>query len=197
MEKAIGIQENNIASPDLGDVELKSQRENSNTMITLFTFNKTAWKMNPLHAIKQYGSKDKNGRLGMYYIMGRVANSAGLRLYVDDDTVSVRHDDGSIVVQWDLIDIVKKFNDKVKNILLVKAVVEERDGIEYFFYNRARLLSGGTSLLIVKDQLEREHLIIDLRLHDKGTSARNHGTGFRVYEKNLEHLYEKIEEIKF
>ncbi|MDZ7343983.1 MAG: MvaI/BcnI family restriction endonuclease [candidate division KSB1 bacterium] len=52
LEKLIGLPENNIASPDLGTIELKAHRINSNSMITLFTFNRKVWKMKPLEAIK-------------------------------------------------------------------------------------------------------------------------------------------------
>jgi len=81
--------------------------------------------------------------------------------------------------------------------LLVKAKVEERDSVEYFLFDRARLLYHGTTKLILKNQFENGQLIVDLRLHDKGTMARNHGTGFRVFESNIDDLYEKVEEIEF
>lgn len=47
---------------------------------------------------------------------------------------------------------------------------------------------------ILKNQFENEKLLVDLRLHDKGTMARNHGTGFRVYEKHLVDLYTTVKE---
>lgn len=197
LETLLEIDENNISSPDLGDIELKAQRENHTGMTTLFTFNNKAWKMNPLEAIRKYGSKDKDGRLGMYYTMGMTPNSAGLFLYVDDDVVSVRNVDGNTVAEWQLSEIEKRFEAKVKNVLLVKAKVEERDGVEHFMFDRARLLSHGTTKAILKNQFENGQLLVDLRLHDKGTMARNHGTGFRVYENNLDDLYEKVEEIEF
>ncbi|MBE7536478.1 MAG: hypothetical protein HS124_12210 [Anaerolineales bacterium] len=53
LEKLIGLPENNIASPDLGEIELKAHRINSSSMITLFTFNRKVWKMKPLDAIKK------------------------------------------------------------------------------------------------------------------------------------------------
>lgn len=197
LETLLEITENNISSPDLGDIELKAQRENHKGMTTLFTFNNKAWRMNPLEAIKKYGSKDKDGRLGMYYTMSMKPNSAGLFLTVDGTSISVRHIEGNIITVWQLAEIEKRFKAKVKNVLLVKAKVEERDGIEYFLFDRARLLSGGTTQSILKNQFENEQLLVDLRLHDKGTMARNHGTGFRVYENNLESLYEKVEEVSF
>ena len=197
LETLLEIKENNISSPDFGEIELKAQRERHSGMTTLFTFNNKAWQMNPLEAIRKYGSLDKDGRLGMYYTMGMKPNSAGLFLTVDDTSISVRHIDGNVIAIWQLSEIEKRFEAKVKNILLVKAKVEERDGIEYFLFDRARLLSGGTTQVILKNQFENEQLLVDLRLHDKGTMARNHGTGFRVFENNLENLYEKIEEVAF
>ena len=197
LETLLEIKENNISSPDFGEIELKAQRERHSGMTTLFTFNNKAWQMNPLEAIRKYGSLDKDGRLGMYYTMGMKPNSAGLFLTVDETSISVRHIDGNVIAIWQLSEIEKRFEAKVKNVLLVKAKVEERDGIEYFLFDRARLLSGGTTQAILKNQFENEQLLVDLRLHDKGTMARNHGTGFRVYENNMENLYEKIEEISF
>ncbi|WP_265348079.1 MvaI/BcnI family restriction endonuclease [Candidatus Azobacteroides pseudotrichonymphae] len=64
LETLLGITENNIPLPDLGEIELKAIRRNSKNMITLFTFNKKVWKMDPLDAIKKYGKKDKNGETG-------------------------------------------------------------------------------------------------------------------------------------
>ncbi len=197
LEDLLGIAENNIALPDFGTIELKAQRENHTGLTTLFTFNKKAWVMKPLDAIRKYGSEDKDGRLGMYYTMGLKPNSAGLFLLVDDTTVSVRHTDGSVIVAWKLADIQDKFMKKVSSVLLVKAKVEERDGIEYFCYDRARLLTGGTTVQILKSQFESEKLLIDLRLHDMVTRARNHGTGFRIYEKDMETLYTSVKEISF
>lgn len=197
LETLLEIKENNISSPDLGEIELKAQRETHTGMTTLFTFNNKAWKINPLDAIKKYGSHDKDGRLGMYYTMGMKPNSAGLFLAVDDTSIMVRNIDGSIIAVWLLSEIEKRFEAKVKNVLLVKAKVEERDGIEYFLFNRARLLSHGTTLAILKNQFENGQLLVDLRLHDKGTMARNHGTGFRIFENNIENLYMDVTEIDF
>jgi hypothetical protein len=44
-------------------------------------------------------------------------------------------------------------------------------------------------------QFREEHIVVDLRLHDKGTMARNHGTGFRAYENNLPFLFNEIRDI--
>lgn len=46
LETELGIKENNIAISDLGFAELKSHRENHTGLVTLFTFNRKAWKIN-------------------------------------------------------------------------------------------------------------------------------------------------------
>ena len=197
LETLLGIEENNISTPDLDQVELKAQRENHTGLTTLFTFNRKAWKMKPLEAIRRYGSLDKNGRLGLYYTMGLKPNSAGLFLLVEDDAVSVRSVDGSLIARWELAEIEKRFQRKVQNVLLVKARVEERGGVEHFHFHRARLLIGGATQSILREQFISGQLCLDLRLHDKETSARNHGTGFRVNMKDMENFYQTVHEIEF
>lgn len=81
-------------------------------------------------------------------------------------------------------------------MLLVKAEVSEKESVEYFYYHKARLLSGGVTQSILRNQFENGLLHLDLRLHDKGQLARNHGTGFRIYEKDLECFYQVCKEIE-
>ena len=99
LEQLLGLTENNIAVPDLGEVELKAHRLGSSSMLTLFTFNRKVWKMKPLEAIRQYGTPDANGRLGLYFTMSRAPNSAGLFLQVEAETVSVRHISGQVLAE--------------------------------------------------------------------------------------------------
>jgi len=188
LEQNLGMKENNIALPDIKDVELKAHRSGSSNMITLFTFNRKCWIMKPLEAVHKYGSKDKNGRIGLYYTMSVKPNSAGLYLDVEKDNIAVRHKSGELVVQWELDILAKRFEQKIPALIFVTAKTEERDGIEYFHFNEARLLQG-TSPDLLYNQFKEEHILVDLRLHDKGTRARNHGTGFRAYENRLLYIF--------
>jgi len=194
LESYLGIIENNLDLPDLDNVELKAHRDNSTNMITLFTFNRGAWILNPLEAVKKYGTKDKNGRLGLYFTMSFQANSAGLFLYCDNETVSIRHIDGTIIVRWKFLDLEEQFDRKIPALILVKAKVEYRNNKEWFYFYSAELLKGTTSSIIA-EQIKNGTLLIDLRLHDKGTMARNHGTGFRTYEKYLPNFFKTKEVI--
>ncbi|MFH1377755.1 MAG: MvaI/BcnI family restriction endonuclease [Planctomycetota bacterium] len=194
LEDLLGITENNISLPDLGEIELKAHRLNSSSMITLFTFNRKAWLMKPLDAVRQYGTTDNSGRLGLYFTMSRIANSSGLFLLIDDNAVSVRHISGQPVAEWNLSSLAEQFMKKLPALLFVSAQIEERAGTEWFHFQRAQLLSG-TSVANIRDQIEIGNVKIDLRLHDKGTRARNHGTGFRISEANLPLLYSRTEDL--
>ena len=197
LEWLLCLEENNISLPDLGEIELKAQRENHSGLTTLFTFDKDAWKMKSHEAVSKYGTKDKNGRLGLYYGIKKSPNRAGLRLLMDDDYLSVKHTDGNLIVQWVLDDIVYRFNKKVSNVLLVKAESEYRDGVEYFKFCRAQLLTGGVNKESIKMHFETGGLVVEFRLHKKNGAARNRGTGFRINEAKIEQVYTQVRSIDF
>ncbi len=193
-EKLLGLKENNLALPDIENIEIKAHRDNSNSLITLFTFNNKVWQIKPLEAIKKYGSKDKDGRLGMYYTMSLTPNNAGLFLTINDREIFVQHISGEIIATWQLSNLAERFKQKIPALLFISAHTEERDGKEYFHFYRAQLMRE-TSPELLADLFKTGNLLVDLRLHEKETSARNHGTGFRTYEDKLSLLFQKIEDI--
>jgi hypothetical protein len=192
LEHCLGLTENNIAVPDLGNIELKAHRDNVTSLITLFTFNRKAWVMHPLAAIRAYGTPDRNGRLGLYFTMSQQPNSSGLFLTVTDEAVSVQHTSGKTLARWFTKDLSVQFQAKMPALILVTARTEIRGDVEYFNYYRARLLTGSSPALIA-DQIRRGTILIDLRLHDAITHARNHGTGFRAREDSLDQLFTNVE----
>jgi hypothetical protein len=124
--------------------------------------------------------------------MGQQPNSAGLFLVVTDEIVSVQHISGQTLVRWFTKDLSTQFYAKMPALVLVTARTEMRGDIEFFNYYRARLLTG-TSPTLIADQIRRGHILVDLRLHDAVTHARNHGTGFRASESSLDELFTKVE----
>ena len=193
-EELLGIEENNIALPDIENVEIKTHRENSNNMLTLFTFNKNAWKVDQLTAIDDYGSVDKKGRLGMYYTLSTRPNSAGLFLSVYGKYLSVQDMEGKTVVQWELSTLAKRFATKIPAMVFVSAHTKIIEGVEYFHFYQGRLMSE-TPVDMLSKLFTNGDLFVDLRLHKGKSSARNHGSGFRVCEDKLHLLFNKIEEI--
>ncbi len=195
LEELLGMEENNIALPDLARAELKTHRDGSGSMITLFTFNNKVWQIDPIEAVRKYGSDDKNGRRGLCYTMSLKPNSAGLFLDIGDKEIGIRHISGEKIAVWRLEQLEERFEQKIPALILVHAFSEERDGREYFHYDRASLLRG-TSPSILKNQFKEEHLLVDVRMHDKGTKGtRNHGTAFRVKEDKLPFLFERVTDL--
>ncbi len=194
LEQYLGLEENNITMPDLGNIELKAHRIGSSSMITLFTFNRKAWRMKPLDAVRKYGTPDQNGRLGLYFTMSRTPNSMGLFLYVEAEAVSVRHVSGEVIAEWQLEALAQRFMRKIPALILVSAFSEIRGDTEWFKYERAQLLTG-TSPTILRTQILAGNVLVDLRLHDAQTRVRNHGTGFRTYEDKLPLLFENLSEL--
>ena len=86
--------------------------------MTLFTFNREAWMMPPLDAIREYGSYDTGGRLGMYYTMSLTPNSAGLFLTVNAESITVEHTSGETVLTWRLTDLAERFIQKMPALAL-------------------------------------------------------------------------------
>ncbi len=194
LEQLLGLEENNISLPDLGGIELKAHRATSTSMITLFTFNRKVWKMKPLEAVRTYGTQDKNGRIGMYFTMSRNPNGSNLFLQIAPTTVSVRHIGGNVIAEWPLEALATRFMKKFPGLILVSASSEMRGTIEWFRFDRAQKLSGTTGE-ILRQQLDAGNVLLDLRLHDKITSVRNHGTGFRVFEDKLPLIFANVEEV--
>ncbi len=194
LEQLLGLSESNLALPDMGEVEIKAHRVGCPSMITLFTFNRKAWVVKPLYAVRKYGTMDSNGRLGLYFTMSTRPNSSGLFLTVTDEDVWVQHVSGEVIVKWSTKGIADQFRKKIPALILVSAETEQRGGREYFRFFSAKLLTG-TSPELVGDQIRIGNILVDLRLHDKGTRARNHGTGFRAYQGNLDKVFTKIVEL--
>ena len=200
LEFLMGLKENNIDLPDLGKIELKSQRQDDNSMLTLFTYDRGVWIMKQLDAIEKYGVYDPDGKKGMNYTISMKPNKAGFFIHIDDEYVSVKHNDGTIIAKWGLDNLVKKFQTKVKKVLLVSAKVKIVDGVEHYHYDEANLLNSKTNKNLLIDRFKNGEILIDLRLHRKEVAgkkpaSRNHGTAFRVKRNKLELIYENIKEI--
>ena len=187
-ETLLGIDENNRFSPDIEGVELKTHRFGGNGLITLFTFNRKAWKIPPLDAVKQYGSLDRNGRQGLYYTMSLKPNSAGLFLDVQKSTISVRHVSGTVIVEWSLETLANRFIQKIPALMFVTAFTEVRDDIEYFHFCKAQYMKG-TNPDLLCNEFKAENILLDVRIQYKEVNTRNNDTGFIVYEKNIPELF--------
>ncbi len=95
------------------------------------------------------------------------------------------------IAEWSTYVIAGKFMTKMDRMILGLANSKEIDGKEYFHYTEALLLENPTPEKFL-EAFNKSEMLIDIRMHLKlSGGVRNHGTAFRISEKNLKLLYAK------
>jgi len=195
LEQELKLSENNLAIPDIGGrVELKATRRASNSMVTLFTFNRAVWQLSQKEIIEKYGYIDEQNRKSLYStVFHGQSNPQNLKIEIDksQNKVHLYHSSGVLLATWSIFTIVGKFISKLERLLVVFADSRINNELnkEEFLFTEAYLLENPSPdqfLLAFENSL----IAIDIRMHIKNTGAvRNHGTGFRIQEKNITDLY--------
>lgn len=196
LETMLGIEENNLQMPDIGEIELKSQRRHAKSKITLFTLDKGAWLRRQFDIIADYGYLDSQGRMALKQTLIIDMKSRQLTLEIEGEKLQIRHEDGEILAEWFSKELITKFESKMPSLVLVIADTRKSsNNIEEFHYNEAYLLekpSGRKFIELVK----KGRIVVDLRMHQKDkNTVRNHGTGFRIEEKYLKDCFARKEQI--
>lgn len=200
LEDLLGIEENNFPGPNGEKVELKSIRKSSSSMISLFT--KTP---SPSASIKRlledYGypsEKDptkNNLHVDLYgNRYTEIKGVPSLRLEVTSDKINIVNMDKEFYVGWDYTVLRASFESKLHRVLLVKADSRYNNGREEFNYNEAWVLTGFSFERFVK-LIESGVVKVELRIgvypegHRQAGQPHDHGTGFRVLERNLQDCF--------
>ena len=201
LESRLGLAENNLPIPDIGGrVEVKATRANTNNLITLFTFNRAVWKFKNKDLVERWGYFDEiRERRALYTTVSATGtNVLGLQLSVSEDSnhLSMTHmPSETLLATWDMYYIVGKFVTKFERMLFVHADSKRVDGKEFFHYNDAEILSEPSSLTF-RDGFVNGIVTIDIRMYLRPSgAARNHGTGFRILERNLPSLFGKVDRL--
>ncbi len=186
LETLLGIKENNLKDPDLGDIEVKSQRKNVSNRITMFTFNRAAWKISQKQLIENYGYVDSTGRKALYCTVSTKPNPQGLSLKVEEEKLRLYHADGTLIAEWNIKNLVETFKQKMPALVVVMADSRiNSEEKEEFYFNEAYFLKNpdiNNFIYLLKENV----IIVDIRMHIKKNGAvRNHGTAFRIDEKYL------------
>ncbi|HEC91459.1 MAG TPA: hypothetical protein ENI51_00435 [Candidatus Atribacteria bacterium] len=194
-ESLFGVSENNIPIPDIGGrVEIKTIRKDSQSLITLFTFNRGVWHKRQKDIVQKYGYIDEKGRPALKNtVFYDKPIPQGLKLEIDENENKIYLMDTAteeVVAIWDVYIIVGTFMTKLSRLLIVLADRKILEGRECFHYNEAYLLTNPSSRSFIK-AFKKSLIGIDLRMHLKESGAvRNRGTAFRIKEKDLIELYE-------
>ncbi len=194
-ETLFGVKENNIPIPDIGGrVEIKTIRSDSQSLITLFTFNRGVWRISQKELIQKYGYIDEKGRPALKNTLfyGKPITQ-GISLEIDEDKNNIYLIDVNtkeILATWDIYVIVGIFMTSLSRLLIVTADRKIEQGKEYLHYNQAYLLTDPSARNFIK-AFKNSIIGIDIRMHlQESGSVRNRGTAFRIKEKDLLELYE-------
>jgi hypothetical protein len=186
LETLFGIKENNVRTPDFGEIELKSQRKNMSTPITLFTFNRGAWRVKQSDVIRTFGYVDENGRQALYCFATSKPNPQGLFTLADELELKLFHTSGVLIASWAIEVILERFSEKMNALVTVLAETRLNETLrEEFWFNEAYFLHTPSRENFVA-LLRQDAIVLDVRMHLKESGvARNHGTAFRTSESVL------------
>ena len=214
-EDYIGVVENNADEPDLFGFEIKSHRELATSYVTLFTKAPVFPKRANTYLKDSYGIEYPDNadlkKLHISMFASRYSSAYGkynFRLINDRDNSVIRIGvfdpadnrliDKSVGYTYDcLAEILKK---KLKNLFYVSAETAIINMKEHFHFNRAEVFTNPTLDRLLK-LIDEGVIMYDIRIGSYGSGrnygkAHDHGSGFRILEKNIHLLFENHESIE-
>jgi len=219
LEDLLGIPENNIPLADYGSFELKTHRNTSNSLISLFRFEPRPGKIIPRllknygWPLEKYGPREKSLRIDIDaakfcergFIAKILPELQRVELHFDRSQVpkkepyiewlknverNVGLGDLNPIPYWTFDDLEKKIRTKIKNMVFVSVDTSKQGGKQTMRIASATLLRGATL-----DNLL--NCIHDgcLQIEFSARTHHNHGTAFRIWPRFWPNLYKSVEKI--
>jgi hypothetical protein len=200
LEDLLGISENNISLPDIGEIELKSQRIDTGSMLTVATKAPQPKGANR-NLYEAYCYLDKEGDLCLHSTAyGSKPNNLGFQLIFVSDRL-VLDNPKKIPAYWPMSIFDDVLKSKSGRILIVFAETrgERKTLNEYFHYTEAHLLSG-LNINKFEAAIRNDKMKVDTRIgtYKSGRSKgkyHDHGTGFRINKTNFLQLFDSYQQI--
>ncbi len=200
LEDLLGIEENNLRLPDLGEVELKAKRIDSGSMLTIATKSPEPKGINKL-LFEQYKYLDSEGYFNLHStVYGSRENPQSFKVAFEGNRLVLKNK-LNLQAYWPISifdDVLRAKSDK---ILLVFAETkgERKTKDEKFYFTEAYLLSN-LNINKFRSAVESDKLKIDIRIgvyrsgKNKG-KYHDHGTGFRINKRDFLLLFDKFSQI--
>lgn len=216
-EDYLGVDENNEKAPDFAGFEVKSQRQMSQSKITLFT--KSPSHPKGVNAILRatFGKPDEKFpevKVLHTSIFGDKFNTFknvfGFKLNVNNkdkrvELIAKNLSDSSIIesnVYWTFDDLKTCILNKYKALFVVLADSKTIGGKEHFHYTSATVYIDMRFESFLR-ALINGTIMFDIRLGVNRTPGRSnygkphdHGSGFRIHRDSLPSLFEEVIEIE-
>ncbi len=200
LEDLLGIKENNFRLPDVGDIELKTKRIESDSMLTIATKSPEPKGVNKV-LFDKYKYRDKEEGFNLHStVYGSRGNPQSFQVVFKDEKLILKNK-YSIEAYWPATIFDEVLKAKSDKILLVFAETKgkSKSPNEKFHYIEAYLLSNLNTKKF-KSAIEKDKLKIDIRIgmfrtgKNKG-KYHDHGTGFRINKRDFLHLFDSFEQL--
>ncbi|STZ08097.1 Uncharacterised protein [Moraxella caprae] len=204
-EDLIGVAENNLREADLHGFEIKSQRNLSESYVTLFTKSPTMPKGANTYLRENYGSPDSCYPdikvLHTSIFCGRFnthVSGASFSLEIDytNERLYILVDcngriDRSVYYSFEQL---RRAIQKIENLAFVRAETQRIDDIEHFHFTQATIFSSFISFENFLLLLDGGVIMYDVRVGayktgNKKGKTHDHGSGFRIKRENMARLY--------
>ncbi len=213
-EDLIEVEENNLSVADyMGHIELKSQRDYTSSMISLFT-KSPSYPPNANTTLREnFGYPDVESGYNIihttikYSKFNNFKNEWGFKLKIDVNKQRLyllikelkTNKLQKLSPYWNFDDLNNKIITKCSMIAYITAETKIVDNVENFHFNKAILLTGLT-LEKFLEAIKKDLILFDIRIgvyrsgKSKGKS-HDHGSGFRTKRRDLSNIFD-IEEIE-
>lgn len=200
LEDLLGIKENNFRLPDVGDVELKAKRIDSDSMLTIATKSPEPKGVNRI-LFNKYKYLDKEKKFSLHSTVYGSRKNPQLFQVVFEKNKLVLKNKNDIEAYWLVSifdDVLKAKSDKIL-LVLAETKGKRKTPNEKFHYVEAYLLSN-LNIKKFKKSIQKDKLKIDIRIGSYGTGKNkgkyhDHGTGFRINKRDFLHLFDSFEKI--
>ena len=200
LEDLLGIKENNFRLPDVGNVELKAKRIDSDSMLTIATKSPEPRGVNKV-LFDKYKYRNKEGHFNLHStVYGSRKNSQSFQVIFEGKRLALKNK-YKIEAYWSVSvfdDVLKVKSDKIL-LVLAETKGEKKSPNEKFHYIEAYLLSD-LNIKKFRSAIETDRLKIDIRIgiyrsgKNKG-KGHDHGTGFRINKRDFLHLFDFFERL--
>ena len=215
-EDYIGVVENNIDKPDLFGFEIKSHREEAQSYVTLFTKSPSFPRGANAYLKDKFGTPyDENPELKKLHTSmfankpNSYAQKYAFQLINDKNEKCIYIAVSSLQTEkiidcscgYTYDDLKKVLKKKLKNLFYVTAETKkDKSNAEYFFFNKADIYEN-PSLEKFLTLIDNGLIMYDIRIgsYQSGKNygkAHDHGSGFRIQEKNLNKLYSEHQKVE-
>lgn len=200
LEYLLGIEENNFSLPDIGDIELKAKRIESDSMLTIATKSPLPKGINKI-LFNRYKYLDKEKKYNLHStVYGSRKNKQSFQIIFDRSKLLLKNK-YNINAYWPISvfdDVLKVKSDKIL-FVLAETKGERKSSKEKFHYIEAYLLSR-LNINKFKSAVKKDRLKIDIRIGTYGSGKNkgkyhDHGTGFRINKRDFLHLFDSFEKL--